>query len=200
MNTCNSCWIFCLFVENFNKSLKPRIKIWRLEFKAEIGKWKRKGKKGISALGQIHLHRPTTEFPFSAHSLSLPTPASRRAAGTRRHVGPGCQPPQILTQSLVSGTPRAGPFSSSQNPTRPSLVARRCNGRHAISAARLGHPQPELSGSDSVVEYKCRAVRPSCCPPCAVSCPSWAHREGDTEHAVAIDSSTYGRSEHEDGS
>ena len=70
--------------------------------------------------------------------------------------------------------------------------------RRAISAARLGHPQPELSGSDSAVGYKCRAVRPSCCPPCAVSYPSRAHREGDTEHAV--DSSTYGRSEHEDGS
>ena len=49
--------------------------------------------------------------------------------------------------------------------------------RRAISAARLGHPQLELSGSDSTVGYKCRAVRPSCCPPCAVSYPSRAHRE-----------------------
>ena len=30
--------------------------------------------------------------------------------------------------------------------------------RRAISAARLGHPQPELSGSESAVRYKCRAV------------------------------------------
>ena len=38
-----------LFMVNFIKSVKPRIKKnWRLEFKAEMGKWKKEIKKGES--------------------------------------------------------------------------------------------------------------------------------------------------------
>jgi hypothetical protein len=83
-----------LFVVNFIKSVKPRIKKiedWNLKLKWENEKGIKKG--GISVLGQIHLNRPTIEFPFSAHT-SQPTPAlffSSRAVSDR-HEGPMGQP------------------------------------------------------------------------------------------------------------
>jgi hypothetical protein len=54
---------------------------------------KRNKKGGISVLGQIHLNRPTTEFPFSAHT-SQPTPALffSSCAMSDRHGGPMGQP------------------------------------------------------------------------------------------------------------